>query len=207
MMPESRPGSLPSRPDAGSNFESGPSPGGKSRSSAEPAAADDKLDQILDSILLRCRRGERPSLAEYEEKHPNLAARLREVYPVLALLGQEPPQEAHSAARGASPGSAIAAVLPQGRLGGYRLIREVGRGGMGIVYEAEQGSLGRRVALKVLPFHSHMDPRRIERFRREARAAAGLEHPGIVPVYGVGEEGGIHFYDQPAGVLRALCVL
>ena len=61
-------------------------------------------------------------------------------------------------------------------LGDFRLIREVGRGGMGIVYEAEQISLGRRVALKVLPFAATMDPRQLQRFRNEAQAAASLHH-------------------------------
>ena len=79
---------------------------------------------------------------------------------------------------------------PTGTLGDFRLIREVGRGGMGIVYEAEQVSLGRQVALKVLPFAATMDPRQLQRFQNEARAAASLEHPHIVPVYGVGCERG-----------------
>ncbi len=79
-------------------------------------------------------------------------------------------------------------------LGDYRLIREVGRGGMGIVYEAEQMSLGRRVALKILPFASVLDPRHLQRFKNEALAAAHLDHPNIVEVYGVGCERGIHFY-------------
>ncbi len=83
------------------------------------------------------------------------------------------------------------------RLGEYRLLREVGRGGMGVVYEAQQEPLGRRVALKVLPFHSLMDERRLERFRREARAAAGLQHPNILPVYGLGVQEGIHYYAMP----------
>src|SRR6202007_2875818 len=61
-------------------------------------------------------------------------------------------------------------------LGDFRILREVGRGGMGIVYEAEQMSLGRRVALKVLPFAATMDPRQLQRFHNEARAAAGLHH-------------------------------
>jgi serine/threonine protein kinase len=161
-------------------------------SSSGPAG--ERIDLVLDSILLRCQRGERPSLAEYEEKHPELAARLREVFPALALLGQELAGGAETKPQGGVPGSATTATLPRGRLGQYRLLRELGRGGMGIVYEAMEESLGRRVALKVLPFHALMDPRRIERFRREARAAAMLQHPGIVPVHGIGEEDGIHFY-------------
>src|SRR3954452_23439410 len=81
-----------------------------------------------------------------------------------------------------------------GELGDFRLIREVGRGGMGIVYEAEQVSLGRRVALKILPMAAAMDPRQIQRFRVEAQAAACLHHPHIVPVHGVGCERGVHYY-------------
>src|SRR5204863_5574283 len=81
-----------------------------------------------------------------------------------------------------------------GVLGDFRLVREVGRGGMGIVYEAEQISLERRVALKVLPFAATMDPRHLQRFHNEARAAASLHHEHIVPVYAVGCERGVHFY-------------
>src|SRR5205823_8700334 len=81
-----------------------------------------------------------------------------------------------------------------GRLGDFRLIREVGRGGMGVVYEAEQISLGRRVALKVLPFASALDARQRQRFENEARSAAQLHHTNIVPVYAVGSERGVHYY-------------
>src|SRR5262249_19157396 len=87
--------------------------------------------------------------------------------------------------------------LPTGTdmpLGDYRLVREIGHGGMGVVYEAQQLSLARRVALKVLPFAATRDPRQLQRFQTEARAAAGLEHPHVVPVYGVGCERGVHFY-------------
>ena len=80
------------------------------------------------------------------------------------------------------------------RLGDFRLLREVGRGGMGIVYEAEQESLGRRVALKVLRSHRLHDPKILIRFHREAKAAARLHHTNIVPVFGVGEHEGVHFY-------------
>jgi YD repeat-containing protein len=94
-----------------------------------------------------------------------------------------------------------ARIEPQGpggdggqRLGDYQVVREVGRGGMGTVFEAVQDSLGRRVALKVLPGTFALDPRRVERFRREARATARIHHPNIVPVYEVGESGGSHYY-------------
>src|SRR5262249_16108969 len=80
------------------------------------------------------------------------------------------------------------------RLGDYQVLREVGRGGMGIVYEAVQVSLGRHVALKVLPRHALLEPRHLQRFEREAKAAARLHHTNIVPVYGVGEENGLHYY-------------
>ena len=79
-------------------------------------------------------------------------------------------------------------------LGDFRLLREIGRGGMGIVYEAEQISLARRVALKVLPFAGVLDERRLQRFRNEARAAAGLQHAHIVPVHAVGSDRGVHYY-------------
>jgi serine/threonine protein kinase len=76
----------------------------------------------------------------------------------------------------------------------FRIVREIGRGGMGIVYEAEQLSLGRRIALKVLPFAFTLDPRQLRRFQNEARAAAQLHHTNIVPVHYVGCERGVHFY-------------
>jgi tetratricopeptide (TPR) repeat protein len=77
---------------------------------------------------------------------------------------------------------------------GFRLLREIGRGGMGVVYEAQELALGRRVALKVLPAQLGITPRNVERFRREAAAAARLKHPGIVPVYQVGEVDGTHYF-------------
>ncbi len=79
-------------------------------------------------------------------------------------------------------------------LGDYRLIREIARGGMGVVYEAEQISLNRRVALKILPFAAVLDQRQLKRFKTEAKAAASLDHPHIVNVYNVGNERGVHYY-------------
>ncbi len=85
-------------------------------------------------------------------------------------------------------------ISPSATLGDFRIVRELGRGGMGVVYEAEQLSIGRRVALKVLPYAAMLDKRQIERFQNEARAAATLEHPHIVPVHFVGIERGVHYY-------------
>jgi serine/threonine protein kinase len=79
-------------------------------------------------------------------------------------------------------------------LGVFRLVKEIGRGGMGVVYEAIQLSLGRKVAVKVLPFTAALDPRHLERFRNEASAAAHLHHTNIVPVYAVGCERSVHYY-------------
>ena len=79
-------------------------------------------------------------------------------------------------------------------LGEFQIIREIGRGGMGVVYEAEQHTLGRRVALKVMPFAAILAPRQLERFKLEAKAAAMLHHTNIVPVYSVGSDRGVHYY-------------
>ena len=80
------------------------------------------------------------------------------------------------------------------RLGDFEIVREVGRGGMGVVYEARQVSLNRKVALKVLSNSFGLSPKAVPRFRREAEAAAKLHHTNIVPVYATGEENGTHFY-------------
>lgn len=82
------------------------------------------------------------------------------------------------------------------RLGEYRIIQEIGRGGMGTVFEAIQEGLGRRVALKVLRGSAILDDKAIRRFHREAEAVAQLKHPNIVPVYSVGEESGTHYYSM-----------
>ncbi|QDS99614.1 protein kinase domain-containing protein [Adhaeretor mobilis] len=80
------------------------------------------------------------------------------------------------------------------QLGDFQLLKEIGRGAMGVVYEARQLSLDRTVAVKVLPFAAVLDPQQIARFRTEAQAAAQLHHPHIVPVFGVGQERGVHFF-------------
>jgi serine/threonine protein kinase/WD40 repeat protein len=149
-----------------------------------PGSEPDLLDELAESFLARYRRGERPSLDEYAGRHPELAEQIREFFPGLVVL------EEAGAVRGLP---AAAGPLPP-QLGEYRILRVVGRGGMGVVYEAVQESLGRHVALKVLPPSAALDPTHLERFRREAKAAARLHHTNIVPVFGVGEHQGVHYY-------------
>ena len=98
-----------------------------------------------------------------------------------------------SSKSGATESPAHCGTTP-GRLGEFRILREIGRGGMGVVYEAEQESLGRRVALKILPGNLLTDASQVRRFVREARSAARLHHTNIVPVFGVGQHDGTHFY-------------
>jgi serine/threonine protein kinase len=100
------------------------------------------------------------------------------------------PNIEHPARHGESP----VATSGAGILGDFRILRELGRGGMGVVYEAEQISLGRRVALKVLPFAAMLDRQQLARFKNEARAAATLDHPNIVAVHSIGVERGVHYY-------------
>jgi serine/threonine protein kinase len=145
--------------------------------------------QALEAALQECMR-------ELEAGRPLGAEQVRARWPELAepLLGcLEALAFVQQAGADVRPADA-ARIFGNEPLGDFRIVREVGRGGMGVVYEAEQISLGRRVALKVLPFAAALDPRQFQRFRQEAHAAACLTHPHIVPVFGVGCERGVHYY-------------
>jgi serine/threonine protein kinase/WD40 repeat protein/Tfp pilus assembly protein PilF len=145
------------------------------------------IDRLAEEFVQRYRRGERPSLKEYLDKYPDLADDIRTLFPTLIEMEQVKEGQGVSV-----PATLETASL--GQIGDYRLVREVGRGGMGVVYEAEQVSLGRRVALKVLPPHLSSDRQTAERFRREARSAAKLHHTNIVPVFEVGRDGDTCYY-------------
>jgi len=136
--------------------------------------------------------GLRPNVEMLVAKFPELEQQVRELFPTLAALyelGQEPDLQQLP-----EPAAAAKEAPAFGTLGDFRIVREIGRGGMGVVYEAEQISLNRRVALKVLPFAAVLDQRQLQRFKNEAQAAAGLHHEHIVPVYSVGCERGVHYY-------------
>jgi len=145
----------------------------------EPRPADDTADspeellvsEAADEYLERVQQGESPDVEDYVRRYPDVAEVLRDVLPALQAM--------HSS-RATKTATANERPTIDGILGDFRILREIGRGGMGIVYEAEQISLRRRVALKVLPFAATLDERRLERFKNEALAAARLHHTRIV---------------------------
>jgi serine/threonine protein kinase/formylglycine-generating enzyme required for sulfatase activity/WD40 repeat protein len=153
---------------------------------SELESAPDLISDLAHEFAERWRCGERPAIDEYTRRYPDLAVQIRELFPALVMM-----EEFGSVAGQTREGNA--GSVPR-QLGEYRILREVGRGGMGVVYEAVQESLGRHVALKVLPLHHLMARAHLERFEREARAAARLHHTNIVPVFGIGVHEGIHYY-------------
>lgn len=157
------------------------------------------LGAAADDFTQRLNRGEQPDIEEYAARYPQISAVLRQVLPALQLM--RVPTSPSLPSRSAEGGEGMVrgtgaeeTVQTAGILGDFRIIRQIGRGGMGVVYEAEQISLGRRVALKVLPFAGALDARQLQRFKNEAQAAAHLQHQNIVPVHFVGCERGVHFY-------------
>ena len=152
-----------------------------------------RLVEVLDAYMAAAQEGRAPARNELLAQHPELAEDLEACLASLEFIRQasltSQPRSADSKEVDASEGDAGI-----GDLGDFRLIAEVGRGGMGVVYEAVQRSLNRRVALKVLPFAAAMDPSQLRRFHTEALAAAQLHHTHIVPVYSVGCERGVHYY-------------
>lgn len=145
----------------------------------------DPLDTLATEFSERCRNGERVSIEAYAAKCPELAEEIRELFPTIQAMERLNVKRAMDA-------ESVGGSIPS-QLGDYRVIAEIARGGMGIVYEAEQISLGRKVAVKVLPRHALRRPRDVARFEREAQTAAKLHHSNIVPVFGVGEDDGHHY--------------
>jgi tetratricopeptide (TPR) repeat protein len=152
------------------------------------ADREGRLGEVLADWLEAAERGAPPEEGEYLRRYPEFAAELQRCF---ADWRRFPRPGGPAAPPSAAPG----APLPEGGvLGDFRILREVGRGGMGVVYEAEQVSLRRRVALKVLPMAAALDSRQLQRFQLEAHAAACLHHTNIVPVHAVGTEHGVPYY-------------
>lgn len=154
----------------------------------------DAVELLADEFAARCRQGECPSVIEYVSRYPEYAEQIQQLFPALATMEQF--CAAEKSVREAVLRRATPPDVPH-QLGDFDIIQEIGRGGMGVVYEAEQRSLARRVALKVLPQHVLLEEKHREQFQREAQTAAKLRHTGIVSVFGVGEQDGLHYYVMP----------
>ena len=150
------------------------------------------VELLAEEFLDRHKRGQRPTIGEYCDRHPELADEIRDVFEALLVVEELKPdsndENGSFGDRTQRDGRQVE------RMGDYCILREIGRGGMGVVYEAEQEALGRRVALKVLPGTLAGDARARERFQREARATARMHHSNIVPVFDVGQDGGNFYY-------------
>jgi eukaryotic-like serine/threonine-protein kinase len=173
---------------------------------------DDRLNDVLLTYVEACETGREPDRAALLAANPELRDDLAAFFAgrdEIERLARPFRENAECGVRNAELKTEVTAERQRfqsalrvphsaleelGQLGDFRLVGEIGRGGMGVVYEAEQLSLRRRVALKVLPFASAIDPRRLQRFKNEATAAAHLRHEHIVPVYAVGCERGVHYY-------------
>ena len=152
------------------------------------------VEVLSEEFLERIRRGEAVTPEDYAAQASRAGRRDPRAVPGAPDDGRPGRRDLATAPSSIAGDAGAIAGATAGRLGEFRLLREVGRGGMGVVYEAEQESLGRRVALKVLPHGALTDTKQVRRFEREARSAARLHHTNIVPVFGVGEHEGTHYY-------------
>jgi serine/threonine protein kinase/WD40 repeat protein len=155
------------------------------------ATQRDTVERLADEFMASYRAGKCSSVEEYARHYPELGGQLQELLTALVILEQNVPDRDSLGRPEKDPQRA--AVAPR-EIGDFVIIREIARGGMGVVYEAVQQSLGRHVALKVLASPGLLNPTHLERFHLEARAAARLHHTNIVPVFGVGEHNGLHYY-------------
>ncbi len=156
---------------------------------ASPSGEEGEIARLCEEISDRLRRGETVDIEDYVARWPHHADELRQILPAMQMMARLRIETRPAAAAAGTDRGEVNEAL-----GDFRLVREIGRGGMGVVYEAQQLSLRRRVALKVLPFASVLDSHQLRRFQNEAQAAALLHHPQIVPVYGVGCDRGVHYY-------------
>lgn len=149
------------------------------------------LEKIVEQFTARLRAGEHPAIAEYQEAYPDLKDEIEDLLASVAMIEQLKSNPGNSEVKNRR---SLEEVSSLEQIGDYRIEREIGRGGMGVVFEAIHESLGRRVAIKVVPTPLIHGNRIVERFKREAQSAARLHHTNIVGVFGVGEGDGYHYY-------------
>lgn len=160
---------------------------------AQPTEIDDRDDRLHDIVAECLEAAELGQLdrSDFLSRYPEFANELIDFFEGRQIIQQlfTSPVTVGGSDQLLQPGGLAPCVL-----GDFRIHRELGRGGMGVVYEAEQISLRRTVALKLLPFAAAVDVRQLQRFRIEAQAAAQLHHSNIVPIFAIGCERGVHYY-------------
>lgn len=146
------------------------------------------FEALADRFAQEIRQGDSPEIAAYATQYPDHADAIHRLFPVLEMMERKgtPVDDLSEDGLFEAEMAQLNATQPFRKLGDYRIVREIGRGGMGIVFEAHQESLNRTVALKLLPSSAQFDARRQQRFQQEAQASAKLHHTNIVPVFGVG---------------------
>jgi len=148
------------------------------------------LEEIVEQFTAEIRSGQTPDVQQYTEQYPAHSEELTDLLSSVAMI---------EGLKNYSPNSSVPDQhlididVPE-FLGEYRIVREIGRGGMGIVFEAVHETLGRRVAIKVMTVGGISSTKHLERFHREAVSAATLHHTNIAGVFGAGEDNGLHFY-------------
>ncbi len=155
-------------------------------------SARNPLELLAADFSAARRRGEQPSIEEYINRVPDQRDEARALLESLALFERVSERETTRQASQRRHKKFEHTQIEQ--LGDFRVLREIGRGGMGIIYEAEQITLKRRVALKVLSSQTRESAKQLERFQREAEAVARLHHTNIVPVFGSGSQDGVHYF-------------
>ncbi len=148
-----------------------------------------QIEVLASEYAEKARQGQNPSLDSYIERYPEMAEEIRQLFPMVAALEQWKSDRESEVLRAQLPDQ-----FKLKQLGDCRIVREIGRGGMGVVFEAVEGSIERHVAVKLLPWRISMVPHRQERFEREAQTIAKLRHANIVPIFRFGRHDDYAYY-------------
>jgi serine/threonine protein kinase len=160
--------------------------------STEGQEGRDPVERLASEFLDRIRKGERPSIGEYVARYPELAHGIHELFPLITAMEDWKSRREIEVVQ-----NELSTAFHIERLGNCRIVRELGRGGMGVVFEGRQEPGNRPVAVKLLPWKSAESSRWRERFEHEARTAAAMKHSHVVPVFEFGEQDGMCFYVMP----------